>query len=135
MVKEFYFYADAQRPQRGHQSNHVVTVVIQRLPQVFLDTLSPSQFPDAQCSYRVGVAVKHQKDKLPFTKKEGREVAHKNMSPLALHSVDEVLHEVLVKVLRLTKNPNTLGLLDLSRLQSRIQAVLVRYDRRAKGEI
>ena len=68
MKKEFYFYVTAKRPQEGVQSNHLGIICVQ------LNTFDTPQ--GAMPYYKIGMAVKHPKDKMPFKCTEGRALAN-----------------------------------------------------------
>lgn len=78
----FYFYVTAAGPQRG-QSNHLAVICVQVL-----------EFPEP--FYKIGVAVKHPKDRLPFKCSEGRAIAHERatLAKRAYGSLQEARDEI-----------------------------------------
>ena len=116
MKNHFIFYIDAQKPVVGCQSNHVATIVVLR------DALH-----DGRYYYRVGVAAKHQKDGLPFIKREGRRIAtEKAIISEPLFSIADVLATITAKLIRAVKDPRTLYTMDSQRLQNRVEVVLTK---------
>lgn len=119
MPKDFFtFYVDADRPQKGTQSKHVATVVIRHVNN------GVSQF------YQVGVAGKHQRDKLPFVKSEGRRIARDRaiagypIDP----NLDHILEEVNDNLYLYVKDYRTRNRIRWIRINDRIREVLVKFD-------
>jgi len=101
----------------GRQSEFVATIVI-KLAHV-TETGNPY--------YRVGVCVKNHKDKLPFIKKEGRQIAFDratNCPPV--FNLNDVWH-LVVTGLSQQKNRKIADLVDFRNLDHRIRKVLFLY--------
>lgn len=120
MKDNFVWYVDAVRSKNGHQSNHVATVVVTR-----------GFMLDGRPYFRVGVAVKHQHDRLPFVKAEGRLLATdraKLSDPF--FSIPDVCRQITRLLVKDIKNQDVLFSIDGKYLLSRVKFVLEKFSRR-----
>lgn len=111
MKNRLVWYVDTLNEPKGRQSTHVATVVI----------LIEKMATDAK-RYRVGVTVKHPKDKLPFIKKEGRRLAtERAQNAIPVFSIGDATIEAWNGVQGMLVNGERI---DTNRLLANIQHVL-----------
>jgi len=116
MKESFVWYVDAVLSKRGYQTAHVATVV------VLQGVMMCGPF------YRIGVAVKHPNDKLPFVSKDGRALAAKRAAESEpVFTVPDVCEQVSKILSRDVRDTRTLFAIDSQKLISRIQYVLNKF--------
>lgn len=119
MKEYFNFYINAERPQKGNQSNHVGIVVVKRLL-----TTEAGKF-----YYRFGIAVKHPRDRVPFSKKEARRIAIErvDLSTRPILTLTDLDRSIFGAVYSSIREDRISRLVNVNALCQRITIVLRKY--------